>query len=186
MTLVEMTIVVLILALAVVAVLATAGMMFRDKEELKAEARNLAGFLEQVRTLAAINGRTYTIEYNIGDDQKYFVWAPRKAEEGEIYEEVDEDDARVAVGVHQMPSRQNASGNRYYSVWIDRVAYGDGSDARANEIKIDFTPVGGSHWHYVYLTNEIGDYYTVEINPFTGFGEVYPGEMKPEPPEKLR
>jgi type II secretory pathway pseudopilin PulG len=186
MTLVELTIVVLIMGLSVVAVLTTAAMLFRDTEELKSEARTLAGFLEHVRTLAALNGRTYTVQYDVGDDQKYFVWAPRRAEEGEVYEERDEDDARTATGVHQMPSRQNASGNRYYSVWIAGIAYGDGSSARENEVRIDFTPVGGSHWHYVYLTNEQGEYYTVEINPFTGFGEVYPGEVKPEPPERLR
>ena len=53
-------------------------------------------------------------------------------------------------------------------------------------VKIDFMPSGGSHWHLIYLTNEDGEFYTVEVNPFTGAAEVYPGELKPEEPERLK
>lgn len=185
-TLLEVVIVALLMGMVVVAV-ATAGYLLqRDTEQLKSEARALAGFLEHVRTLAALNGRTYIVQYDLeGADQRYFVWAPRKPEEGEVYEG-DEDEARVATGFHQMPSRQTASGERYYAVWIDRIVYGDGSQAREREVKISFMPTGGSHWHYIYLTNENGDYYTVEVNPFTGFAEVYPGEKTPEPPQRLQ
>jgi type II secretory pathway pseudopilin PulG len=185
-TLIELAVVGLVLVFTMLAAVGTAAYFFRNKEQLKSEARNLAGFLERVRTLSAINGRTYTVQYDLDDaEQRYFVWAPRKPEEGEIYQD-DGEDTRVAAGFHQMPSRQDARGRRYYTVWIERIAYGDGSRARSREVLIDFHPTGGSHWHYVYLANEDGEMYTVEVNPFTGFAEVYPGEKVPEPPERLR
>jgi type II secretory pathway pseudopilin PulG len=186
MTLIEITMVVLLLGLFIVAIASLGYFAFRDKEQLKDEARTLAGTLEHVRTLAALNGKRYVVQYNLDEEeQMYFVWVPRRAEEGEVFEE-DDEDVRVASGFHAMPSRRGADGRHYYAVWIDRIAYGDGKEVKRDEVKIDFLPSGGGHWHYVYLTNVEGEFYTVEVNPFTGFAEVYPGELKPEPPEKLR
>ncbi|MBK8205349.1 MAG: hypothetical protein IPK87_01025 [Planctomycetes bacterium] len=183
-TLVEMTLVVLLLSLMVLAVVVAGNLAFRDKEQLKSEARFLAGFLENIRGLAAFHGKTYTVQYDLDEsEQRFFVWEPRRVEEGEIYEE-DGEETRVASGFHQMPSRYDSRGQMYYAVWIDRIAYGDGTDSRERNVKIDFLPSGGSHWHYVYLANEAGDIYTIEVNPFTGYAEVYPNELKPEPPQK--
>lgn len=186
MTLVEVTVVVLVLAISIVAIATSSAMLMRDTEMLKSEARQLAGFLEHTRSLAALNGKKYTVQYDLGDSQQYFVWAPRKPQEGEVYLQEEDEDTRVAAGVHQMPSRVTTSGERLYSVWIDSIRYGDASQARERQVRIDFMPTGGSHWHYVYLMNELGEYYTVEVNPFTGFAEVYPGELEPQPPERMR
>ena len=187
-TLVEITMVLLLLGLLIVIVVVSSYFAFRNKEQLKDEARSLAGFLEEVRTLSAINGKRYTIEYSLEEDsQKYFVWAPRKVEPGDVVEPTsDDEETRVAIGFHSMPTRTRGDGSLVYAVWIDHIAFGDGSTTDDSVVKIDFMPSGGSHWHLVYLTNEDGEFYTVEVNPFTGAADVYPGELKPEEPERLK
>ncbi|MBX3458522.1 MAG: hypothetical protein KF696_01000 [Planctomycetes bacterium] len=181
-TLVEMTMVVLLLALLVLAVVMVAAMAFRDRELLKNEARFLAGYLENIRSLAALHGKTYTVQYDL-DEQRFFVWEPRRVEQGEVYESND-DENRVASGFHPMPTRYDGSGQAYYQVWIDRVGYGDGTTSRERNVRVDFLPTGGSHWHVVYLSNEAGEFYSIEVNPFTGFAEIYPGQLEIEPPRK--
>ena len=187
-TLVELSMVVLLLGLLIMIVMVGGYYAFRNKEQLKDEARSMAGFLQQVRTLSALNGKRYTVVYSLDEDeQMYFVWAPRKAEEGDVVEATDdEEETRVATGFHPMPTRNRGDGSRVYAVWIDRIAFGDGTTTNDTEVKIDFMPTGGSHWHLVYLTNEDGEFYTVEVNPFTGAAEVYPGELEVEPPERLK
>ena len=185
-TLIELVTVILILGIVLSAVVVAAAFGLRNTEQLKHEARSLGGFLENVRTLSAINGRRYTVQYDLDEDrQRYFVWAPATLEEGDVYEG-DSEEARKPVGFHDMPTRKRADGSRIYAVWIDRIGFGDGSDTNDQEIKIDFMPTGGGHWHYVYLTNEDEEFYTVVVNPFTGGAEVYPGEYKPPEPERLR
>lgn len=184
-TLIEITVVIMILGLMIVIVATGTFLVFRDRETLKGEARSLAGFLQNVRSQAAVKGRTYYVEYNL-KDQVYFVWFPRAAEEGEVASGDDEEDQMVAGGYFEMPSRTGANGQRVYSVWVDRVAFADGSVAKDESVRIPFAPKGGAHWHYIYLTNSDGEFYTVEVNPFTGSADIFPGEMKPEPPERLR
>lgn len=185
-TMIEVVMVILLLGLVISAVVVAAAFGLRNKEQLKHEARHLGGFLEHVRTMAAINGRRYTVEYSLNEDeQRYFVWAPMTVEEGDFYEG-DEEEARKPVGFHEMPTRNRGDGSRVYAVWIDRIGYGDGSSTSDEQVKIDFMPTGGGHWHYVYLANEDGDFYTVVVNPFTGASEIYPGEHKPPEPERLR
>lgn len=190
-TLVEITMVAMILALSIIAVVTVLGFSWRDTEELKNQARVLAGFLEHVRTRAAITGQRHTVQYDLNppaDEKiKYFVWVPRAAEDGEddIVED-DSDDARKAIGFHDMPTRPTSDGGATYLVWIDRIGFGDGTTVNDDTVRVDFMPTGGSHWHYVYLRNRLDEYYTIVVNPLTGFGEVYPGEYKPEPPERLK
>jgi len=188
-TLVELAMVILLMGMMILIVVVGGYMAFRDTEQLKDEARSLSGFLEEVRTLSAVKGKRYTVEYDLdSDEQMYFVWAPKTVEAGDVIEPSgdDDDETRTAVGFHPMPTRNRADGSRVYSVWIDHIAYGDGSKVDEGKVKIHFMPTGGSHWHLVYLTNEDGDFYTIEVNPFTGAAEVYPGEIEPEPPEKLK
>jgi type II secretory pathway pseudopilin PulG len=189
-TLVELAMVVLLMGLMILVVVVGGYFAFRNTEQLKDEARSLGGFLEQVRTLSAINGKRYTIEYSLDEDeQTYFVWAPRKVEEGDVVEPGgggDDEETRVPVGFHPMPTRSRGDGSRVYAVWIDRIGFGDGTSTDDDEVKIDFMPTGGSHWHMVYLTNEDEEFYTVVVNPFTGAAEVYPGEYKPPEPERLK
>lgn len=185
-TLVELVIVILIIGLIVMSVFVAATFGLRNTEQLKHEARQLGGFLEHVRSLAALNGRRYTVEYNLDEDrQRYFVWAPVTLEEGDVFQG-DPEDARKPAGYHDMPTRNRADGSLIYAVWIDRIAFADGSSTNDSVVQIDFMPTGGGHWHYVYLTNEDGEFYTISVNPFTGGSEVYPGEMKPPEPERLR
>lgn len=183
-TLIEMTVVVLLLGLTIMVIAVGGYFGIRDSEQLKDEARYLAGFLEQVRSKAALTGKRHVVEYGLDEDnQNYFAWVPREPEEGEIMEyDVVDDEAYVAAGFHDMPTRRQANGSRVYAVWIDRIAFADGSETSDREVKIDFMPTGGGHWHYVYLTNAEGDFYTIEVNPFTGSAEVYPGEIEPEEP----
>ena len=144
-TLVEITMVLLLLGLLIVIIVVSSYFAFRNKEQLKDEARSLAGFLEEVRTLSAVNGKRYTVEYSLDEDeQKYFVWAPRKVEEGDVVEPTSEDEeTRVAIGFHPMPTRTRGDGSRVYSVWIDHIAFGDGSTTDDAKVKIDFMPAGG-------------------------------------------
>ncbi|MBX3475205.1 MAG: type II secretion system protein [Planctomycetes bacterium] len=183
-TLIEITVVTLLIGLFLMVVLTGTYFAFRDRETLKGEARALAGFLETVRTNAAIKGKTHRVEYNL-KEQLYFVWFPRKAEEGEVFEG-DDDDAYVAGAYFEMPSRTGSGGQRVFSCWIDRVAFGDASVVKDDVVKIDFAPRGGGSWHYVYLTNQEGEFYTISLNPFTGSADYYPGEMKIPPPERLK
>lgn len=187
-TLVELAMVILLLGLMTLVVVVGGYMAFRDTEQLKDEARSLAGFLAEVRSLSALKGKRYTVQYDLDPDaQQYFTWAPKTVEAGDVVESSDDDEeARVAVGFHPMPTRNRSDGSRVYAVWIDHVAFGDGTKAEDDTVKIDFMPTGGSHWHLIYLTNENEDFYTVEVNPFTGAAEVYPGELKPEEPERLK
>jgi Tfp pilus assembly protein FimT len=189
-TLVELSLVVLLMALMILVVVVGGYMAFRDTEQLKDEARSLAGFLEEVRTKAAVNGKRYTVEYDLDSDpQMYFTWAPKTVEEGDVVESPggdDDEEYRVGMGYHAMPTRNRADGTRAYAVWIDHISFGDGSEANKDKVKIDFMPTGGSHWHLVYLTNADEEFYTVEVNPFTGATEVYPGQVEPEPPERLK
>jgi len=188
-TLIELSVVAVLLGLMLVVVMVAAGVAFRDSEELKSEARELAGTLEMVRTLAILRGETHTVQYNLDfDNQGYFVWMPVNSEGasgGELIEETDHG-YRVAAGFHRMPSRFKADRTRLYSTWIDRIAFGDGTETTDAEVRVDFRARGGSHWHYVYLTNLNDEFYTVEINPFTGVADIYPGELIPDPPEVLR
>jgi type II secretory pathway pseudopilin PulG len=188
MTLVEISMVLLILAVSLIAVASLGYLALRDKEQLKGEARKLAGFLEHIRSLAALNGRVYTVQYNLDfENHMYFVWAPGRPDSGEIYEEdLDLDLPRVAMGFNPFPTIQRAGGVREYNVWIAEIRYGDGSQARGRDVRFDFHPRGGGHWHYVYLTNANDEFYTIEVNPFTGKAEVYPGYLQPEPPERLQ
>jgi prepilin-type N-terminal cleavage/methylation domain-containing protein len=183
-TLIEITVTVLIIGLMLMIVVTGTYFAFRDRETLKGEARALAGFLEHVRTLAATKGKTYKVEYNL-KEQQYFVWVPRKAEEGEIVEG-DDEDAYVAGAYFQMPSRTSGSGERRYSCWIDRITFGDGRTSKDESVVIMFEPKGGTSWHYVYLTNQDEEYYTIELNPFTGAADYVQGEAKVEPPERLK
>lgn len=183
-TLIEITVVVMIIGLTLMLVVTGTYFAFRDRETLKGEARSLAGFLESVRTNAAVKGKTHRVEYNL-KDQTYFAWFPRKAEEGEVIEG-DGDDAFVAGAFFEMPSRTGAGGQRNYSCWIDRIAFGDGTVVKDDSVKIDFAPRGGGSWHYVYLTNLEGEFYTISLNPFTGGADYYPGELKVQPPERLK
>ncbi|MBE7490723.1 MAG: hypothetical protein HS108_03010 [Planctomycetes bacterium] len=181
---VELTAAVLVIGLAIVIAVAGTYFLFRDRETLRGEARYLAGFLEQVRTRAAVSGRTHKIEYNL-KNQQYFVWFPRKPEEGEVIDG-DDEDAYVAGAFFEMPSRGGAGGQRRFVCWIDRICGGDGRPISDDRIIIEFTPKGGTSWHYVYLTNEDGEFYTIEINPFTGSADYIQGEARIEPPEKLK
>lgn len=185
MTLVEITVVVIILGISVVVVATGTMMAMRDRETLKAEARSLAGFLQNIRMQAAIKGQAFEVEYNLRD-QVYFPWIPKEPKEGEVVQENDDGTSLVAGGFHEMPSRSGPGGQRVYTVWIDRIALGDGSVVRDEVYRTRFSPRGGGHWHYVYLTNAEGDFYTIEINPFTGAADITPGEHKPEPPERLQ
>jgi prepilin-type N-terminal cleavage/methylation domain-containing protein len=188
-TLLELVIVLLLLGLLGAITLMAGGLMFRDTEQLKQVSRELAGFLENVRTNAAFKGSKYVVEYSLDDDnQGYFAWVPYDGYEmpGDSIFEEDEQGFRVAGGFHQMPTRYRANRTRYYAVWIDRIAFGDGSVVNTGQVRVDFRPRGGSHWHYIYLTNMNGDFYTIEINPFTGAADIYPGELVPDPPEELR
>lgn len=187
-TLVEVVVVVVLMGLFILVVVVGGYFSFRNQEQLKDEARSLAGFLEQVRTLSAINGKRYTVEYSLDEDeQTYFCWAPRKVEEGDVVEAGDDDEeTRVPLGFHPMPTRTRGDGSRVYAVWIDRIGFGDGSSTDDAEVKIDFMPTGGGHWHMVYLRNDDDEFYTVVVNPFTGAAEVYPGEYKAPEPERLR
>jgi type II secretory pathway pseudopilin PulG len=188
-TLIELVVVVLLLGIMLIMVVITGALFVRDNEQLKQEARRLAGTLESVRTLSILNGKTYTLQYNLDfDNQGYFVWIPAEPDaigSGSLYEETDEG-YRVAASFTQMPTRHRADRSLFYAVWIDRIAFGDGSETTDDEVRIEFRPRGGSHWHYVYLTNNNGDFYTVEVNPFTGVADIYPGELQPDPPEVLR
>jgi type II secretory pathway pseudopilin PulG len=183
-TLVEMVVVTMIVGLTIIVVAAGTYLVFRDRETLKGEARGLAGFLQHLRAQAAIKGKTYHVEYNL-KDQIYFAWFPKPAEEGEV-ESGDDEQQMTAGAYYEMPSRTGADGRRVYSCWIDRIVFADGSVAREESVRLPFAPRGGGHWHYVYLTNADGEFYTVEINPFTGSADVFPGELKPEPPERLK
>jgi prepilin-type N-terminal cleavage/methylation domain-containing protein len=187
-TLVEIAVVVVLMGLFILVVVVGGYFSFRNREQLKDEARSLAGFLENVRTLAAISGKRYTVEYSLDEDeQTYFCWAPRKVEEGDVVETGgDEEETRMATGFHPMPTRTRGDGSRVYAVWIDRIGFGDGSSTDDQEVKIDFMPTGGGHWHMVYLRNDDDEFYTVVVNPFTGSAEVYPGEYKAPEPERLR
>lgn len=188
-TLIELAMVAMLMGLLVVAILVVGFLATRNKEQLKSEARALAGFLEQVRTNAAVKGKRYTVQYDLDDaDMKYFVWGPQKVEEGDVVEPSSDPDeeTRVGYGFHQFPTRNRADGTRTYGVWIDRIGFGDGTSTDDSVVKIDFLPTGGGHWHMVYLTNEDEDFYTIVVNPFTGAAEVYPGEYKPPEPERLR
>lgn len=184
-TLVELVVVIMILGLVGLLVVSMSMMLFRDSETLRSEARALAGFLQNMRAQAAIKGKTYYVEYNL-KDQNYFVWFPRPAEEGEVVSAEGDEADLVAGAYYGMPSRTGASGKLVYSCWIDRVAFADGSVAKDDSVRVKFAPRGGAHWHYVYLTNSNGDFYTVEVNPFTGSADILQGEVKPEPPERLR
>lgn len=183
-TLVELTVVVLLVGLFLMVVVTSTYFIFRDRETLRGTARELAGFLENVRTQAAIKGKTYKVEYNL-KDQQYFAWTPRKPEPGEVLD-AEDDESYVAGGFFELPSRTNAGGQRTYTCWIDRIAFGDGSVAKDDNVVIKFSPKGGGHWHYVYLTNNEGEFFTIEISPFTGSADVFPGEMKPDEPERLK
>ncbi|MHC4839402.1 MAG: pilus assembly FimT family protein [Planctomycetota bacterium] len=190
-TLIELVVVVVIVGVLAVSVMSFGYMTFRDKEQLKDEARTLAGYLEKLRGMAAHSGKTHSIEYDL-EQQLYYTWMPAKnPDEGEILEDGDESDPRIAAGYHRMPSRFNARRERRFSVWIDHIAFADGSTADSDQVMIDFSPLGGGHWHYVYLSSDVEGtdedkyYYTVEVNPFTGAAEIYPGKVEPEEPEKL-
>jgi prepilin-type N-terminal cleavage/methylation domain-containing protein len=184
-TLVEIVVVVMILGLMITVVVTGTYLVFRDRETLKGEARKLAGFLQNVRAQAAIKGKTYHVEYNL-KDKVYFAWFPKPAQEGEVVSGSDEDEQRTAGAYFELPSRTGADGRRVYTCWIDRIVFADGSVAREESVRLPFAPKGGGHWHYVYLTNADGEFYTVEINPFTGSADTFPGEIKPEPPERLK
>lgn len=183
-TLIEITVVILIIGMTLMIVMTGMFFVFRDRETLKGEARALAGVLEHLRTKAAVSGKKHRIEYNL-KEQQYFVWSPRKAEEGEVIEG-DDENAYVAGAAFQMPSRTSSSGEKRFTCWIDRITFADGKDIKDDTILIDFTPKGGTSWHYVYLTNVDGEFYTIELNPFTGSADYIKGEAKPEPPERLK
>jgi hypothetical protein len=85
-----------------------------------------------------------------------------------------------------LPSRYTSTKQREYSVWIDHITFADNSSESRGSVKVEFTPEGGSHWHYVYLRNVRDEFYTIEVNPFTGLAEIFPGELKPELPERLK
>lgn len=182
-TLVEMVVVVLLLGITTMAIAAGGYFVFRDTENLKSEARTLAGYLENIRTQSAIKGKKYSVEYDM-DAQIYFAWLPKEAEEGEVVE-ADDEGSRVATGYHEMPSTYKVNGDKEFSVWIDRITWPNGEDVDSGKVEVDFTPDGGSHWHFIYLMNKEGEYYTIEINPFTGLAEVFPYEKKPDEPKEF-
>ena len=74
-TLVELVMVVLLMGALIMAVFTVGYFSMRDTEDLKSQARSLAGFLETVRGNAALKGRAYAVEYNL-DEQYYFAWIP--------------------------------------------------------------------------------------------------------------
>lgn len=183
-TLIELVVVVLILGVSVMIVMTAGYLSFRDTEELKAQARTLAGFLESVRLNAAVRGKSFFVEYNL-DEQKYFSWVPAIPREGEVIDPQSSDALVQGVELY-MPNRFNAAGQREFSTTIERIVFADGSQMTGGVYKLEFSPRGGAHWHFVYLRNKLGEYYTIEINPFTGLAEIHPGERKPEQPEKVR
>jgi prepilin-type N-terminal cleavage/methylation domain-containing protein len=182
-TLVELVMVVLLMGALIMAVFTVGYFTMRDTEDLKSQARALAGFLESVRTNAAVKGRSYAVEYNL-NEQYYFAWIPPTSEaEAPVS---SEDETRQAGAYISLPSRYTSANRREFSVWIERISFPDGGSDSSGSVKVEFTPQGGSHWHYIYLRNVRDEYYTIEVNPFTGLAEVFPGELKPEPPERLK
>lgn len=182
-TLVELVMVVLLMGALIMAVFTVGYFSMRDTEDLKSQARSLAGFLETVRGNAALKGRAYAVEYNL-DEQYYFAWIPPVS--GGEAPLSSEDETRSAGTYIQLPSRYTSANRREFSVWIDKVAFADGSADTRGSVKVEFMPEGGSHWHYIYLRNVRDEYYTIEVNPFTGLAEIFPGELKPELPERLK
>ncbi len=153
-TLIELAIVVLLISLFAVASVSL--VLDRNRGDLQASARRLAGVVKYLFNEAALNGLEQRLIYNL-DDGTY-----RSQEldaSGQLYDAEDLGrEARLREGIR----------------FTDVKVAGRGSFS-SGEVTVRVHPSGWLEETIIHLTSEGGEELTMRINSLTGSSEIYEG-----------
>ena len=153
-TLIELTVVVLLISLFAVSGLTL--LINRDRGDLQASARRLAGVTKYLFNEAALSGREQRLVYDL-DEGRY-----RAQELDETGELIDAEDLGRTAKLR--------SGIRFTDVTVSgRGLFSSG------EVTVRIHPSGWLEETVVHLASAAGDELTLRINPLTGSAEIFDG-----------
>ncbi|MDQ7780652.1 MAG: hypothetical protein RDV41_13240 [Planctomycetota bacterium] len=164
-TLIEITMVGLIMCIIVLAVVITLDNL-TPTTRLRAGARDIGGLVRIARSNAIGQKRKLFIVYDVPGG-KYFVRIPAPPREVGTLLALEEEQKDEDILIRRLPE-----GVKF--VDIDK---GESSPSRADEILIEVTPYGNVTPHAVHILGEMGGdetaEMTIEVNSLTGFVSYY-------------
>ncbi len=169
-TLVELTVVVLILGLIGGIAISTWSSLIPN-QQLNSAVRNLSEVLYGTRSDAIARNRQFRIYYDL-DQESYKVRTPFRPGGGFVRSEDEEH-----LWIHEQDLA--AAGIDILQVTIDDVPYTDGV------VYVRFDPLGAASHHTVLLRQELFEReFTIEALPLTGEIRVHEGPFEREPAEE--
>lgn len=166
-TLIEISVVVLIIALMVTT--ATVRLdTYLPTSRGEAAARDILGTLDLARISAIAYGREYSVEFDL-DEQQFRILTPLD-EEGRLARTPED---RVALQWKILPS----------GVHIGGILKNTGQLVEAGTFQVRYSALGASDNFYIYLENDAGEGYTLTLRvvALTGHSKVSQGRETPAP-----
>jgi prepilin-type N-terminal cleavage/methylation domain-containing protein len=163
-TLIELIAVIVILALMFGLIVPNLDRI-SPKYSIRAVARRIASTIEEVRSQAAWEGKTFSIVYDL-DEQGYWILMPQQLdEEGNPTGEERE----ILGGKAEKPLE---------GVKIESVMLPDNEQITGGLVTIDVTQYGTAGSHIVCLTNEEGEKVSIKFNALLGVVNFYHREVQ--------
>jgi prepilin-type N-terminal cleavage/methylation domain-containing protein len=135
------------------------------KYSIRAVARRIASTMEEVRSQAAWEGKTFSIVYDL-DQQEYWILMPQQLNnEGNPTSEERE----ILSGIAEKPLK---------GVKIESVILPDNEQVTSGQVTIDVEQHGSTGSHIVCLINEEEEKLSVKFNALLGLVSFYNGEVK--------
>ncbi len=155
-TLLELMVVLIIIMVMVTAVVPNLDML-SPKYSLRAGAREIAATIESIRSQSVLIGKTFSIVYDL-EEQQYWILMPQELDE---YGEPTDNEREIAGRKRDLPA----------GVEIVEVVSADNDSHKGAEVQFDFSPFGntGSHVVVVQYGEEEDMRIWVRINALLGF-----------------
>jgi len=158
-SLIELTLVIAVMAIALVVVVSNIDAVI-PATRINSEARKLSTFIETSFSHSVATGRPVAIVYDI-NEQAYFMAFPQA--------DADEDPYLVEHDqLKYLPS----------SIHISKVYKGDISEM-SGIVTIYISPNGRMKGHSIFLRDEDDRKLTIEVMPLTGAASIYDGYVEP-------
>ncbi|MFH1423004.1 MAG: prepilin-type N-terminal cleavage/methylation domain-containing protein [Planctomycetota bacterium] len=134
------------------------------KYSIRAVARRIASTIEEVRSQAALESKTFSIVYNL-DNQEYWILLPQLLDE--TGNPIDEE-REILGGKAEKPLK---------GVKITSVILPNNEEIQYGQVTIDVTPYGNTGSHIIYLENEDEELLSVKFNALLGTVTFYYREI---------
>jgi len=163
-TLIELTMVVVIIMILAAAVAPNLDKL-SPKYSLRAGAREISSTIESARSQSALTSKTYSIVYDI-DEQEYWILLP---EEVNSFGELTEEERKIVLPKRRLPR----------GVKLVEVIMADNETNTSGQVQFDFSPFGntGSHITVVQYGDEEEMRIWIKTNALLGFTTFHSEEL---------